>query len=77
MQSYGGYVFTSVANNDGSRDLGCIVEATHQRCPGFPILNEMPAPPLAAWSGLAPILDGSGAPTGICAQTGVSNLSTA
>jgi uncharacterized repeat protein (TIGR01451 family) len=75
LESYGGYIFPSVAREDGTRDIGCIVEATGVPCPGFPKVGAV-SPANNPWGGLAPILDGSGAVTAICAQTGQANTTT-
>jgi uncharacterized repeat protein (TIGR01451 family) len=75
FDAYGGYLFPMIMNDDGSRDLGCIVAATGTPCVGFPKVGVQIAAN-AQWAGVAPLLDSAGAVTGICAQTGEANVTT-
>jgi hypothetical protein len=66
--AYGGYLFSSFLNDDGSHGLGCVVVATGTNCAGFPIMRTTAAT-LGGYAAPAPLLDASGNVTGVCQQT--------
>jgi uncharacterized repeat protein (TIGR01451 family) len=77
LEHWGGYLFTKTANAGiaGSPvNLGCVVEATGQRCPGFPKMGYTTWLTPGYNTTSAPIVDASGTLTGICGQNGVGSF---
>jgi uncharacterized repeat protein (TIGR01451 family) len=78
LVTYGGYLFSSINNDDGSHGLGCVVVSTGADCAGYPLLRTTAAG-VGGYAAPAPILDASGNVTGICQQTAneIAGLDTA
>jgi uncharacterized repeat protein (TIGR01451 family) len=64
------HLYLNIARNDAKHDLACVDLATKAICPGFPITDYAGEPISVPVTNalLAPILDASGAVTGICGQ---------